>query len=253
MARVFIFIVMSGVVGCASFANDGFRERLQHGCTDEFECMRLVSQATDRDRTCRKSPVRSCDETAADLGAATRMEDEQRRRAAQKHLRDYQREQRVRDEEEREERAAREAKYEAEERERNEELQAAQYVEKRRQERLHLAAHDPEYVIPILSMRICETLDELQKLRRDLAEENEIERRSGVRDLGNRRDIAESQIDAEQRLRDTRSRLHAMGSRPLPCGGAEHKHIAQCVQGESQASCEDVRMLVDLVHSNIEI
>jgi hypothetical protein len=238
--------------GCASFEDDGFRSRLHQGCHNETDCMFLVEQATERDRQCRQSAFRRCDETGADLGAASRMARVQATHDMQKRSEEYQREQVERERSEAAQREEDEAAYEAEQLARNEQQRDAEDSKKRRLERIKIAARDPQYLVPILSMRICDAIKELQSLKSDLDDEREIERRSGVRDLAERRDIAESQIDAEGRLQDLRARLRALNAKPLPCG-AEYKHLTQCRQTEGQASCEDVRTLIEILQSDIDV
>lgn len=98
-------------------------------------------------------------------------------------------------------------------------------------------ATEKEYAIPAISVLICRRENDLADLHAKMAREAAITQTSGVMDMSERRDIAESVQDAQDEIRGLRTALlKTQRAQPLPC--AQVKTTLSCIA--EKHDCSDV-------------
>ena len=109
-------------------------------------------------------------------------------------------------------------------------------VESQEDKAIRLAT-EKEYAIPAISVLICRRENDLADLHAKMAREAAITQTSGVMDMSERRDIAESMQDAQDEIRGLRAALlKTQRAQPLPC--VQVKTTLSCVA--EKRDCSDV-------------
>jgi len=246
------------IPACATFGigHDDLRQRLDAGCETVQQCEVLLQEATQRANQCRGSALSSCGAADRNLGIATNLLVEARRRRADAVREAHRAESEA---SQKEWAAAREERRAAQERRRLEaDRRRARAEEERRakqeQERLHLErlrelAGQPEHGVPLVNAMICSERDTLADLKARLAEERQLEQRSGYASPLARRQIAREMLDTEEKIRELTAGLRqAFGVAPSGCGD-QYRRIVECYENNDPGCEEPVGTVVDIMLS----